>query len=87
MRAALDISSWKKYLREDRQMEMCTDTEKMTESAEMNVELGSYKRRVDSHHWNLESICKMSQWDPRHINRKLRDGYKVLGFAQVVRLW
>ena len=42
--AALDISSWQKYLREGRQTERCTDTEKMTESAEMNVELGSYKR-------------------------------------------
>lgn len=49
-------------------------------SAEMNVDLGGYKRQANYHLWNLESICKMAQLHPRCINRSLRDGYKTLGF-------
>lgn len=49
-------------------------------SAEMNMELGGYKRQANHHLWNLESICKMAQLHPGCINRRLRDGYKTLGF-------
>ena len=55
-------------------------------SAEMNVESGRYGRQASYHHWNLEAMCKMAQQNPRHINRRIRDGYKSLALAQVMTL-
>lgn len=47
----------------------------------MNMELGGYKGKpiITTTTWNL--FCKMARLDPRRINRRIRDGYRVLGFG------
>lgn len=46
----------------------------------MNMKLGGYKGKpiITTETWN--QFCKMAQLDPRRINRRIRDDYKVLGF-------
>lgn len=56
-------------------------------SAGVNAEPGSGRERQTAHHhWNLESICKMAQLDSMHIIRRIKDGYKGLGFDTVMML-